>query len=289
MILKNDKWKGIWDLQKYQQMRDYISDKFADLVFYESNHTYFYHGIRLDSVSVVTGRYKQKFDTVGKATQMFEKYYNDPSSKYYQMTTEQIIEQWNNVKTTACNKGTDCHEFAESCFYFMLGQYDKILPGFEDRLNGDTFKSTSPKEDAVVKFWIDLPKCFIPIAAENKVCRPDLGYAGTFDILFYYDATLNGKDDGESGFVIFDYKTNATLFKNYGGEKMLPPFENLLNCSINGYKLQLSLYQLALDPIGCKVIARRIIWLKDDSTYEKISTESYSDVLETHIKQNKAT
>ena len=288
-ILRNDKWRGLWDLPKYQEMRDYISNTFAELVFYESNHTYFIHGNKLDSVSAVTGRYKPKFDSAGKAKQMYEKYYDDPSSKYYHMTTEQILEQWNTTKTTACNNGTDCHEFAESCFYFMLGQYDKILPGFEDRLDGDTFRSETPKEDAVVKFWNDLPQCFIPIAAENKVCREDLGYAGTFDILFYYDSTLIGKDNSESGFVIFDYKTNATLFKNYNGEKMLYPFDSLLNCSINAYRLQLSLYQLALDPIGCIVRGRRLIWLKDDSTYEKFDLQDYSKLLEWHLQQNKAT
>ena len=57
---------------------------------------------------------------------------------------------------------------------------------------------------------------------------------------------------------------------------MLYPFNELLNCSFNVYQLQLSLYQLALEPIGFKVIGRRIIWLKDDSSYEKISTNSYT-------------
>jgi hypothetical protein len=107
----------------------------------------------------------------------------------------------------------------------------------------------------------------------------ELGYAGTFDLLFYYDATLNGKPDSDSGFVIFDYKTNKNLFNNFKGETMLSPFSSLLNCSINTYRLQLSLYQLALDKVGCKVRGRRIIWLKDTG-YEKIDLQDYSKMLE---------
>ena len=57
---------------------------------------------------------------------------------------------------------------------------------------------------------------------------------------------------------------------------MLHPFTELLNCSFNVYQLQLSLYQLALEPIGFRIIGRRIIWLKEDSNYEKINTNSYT-------------
>ena len=158
----------------------------------------------------------------------------------------------------------------------MTYQDDKILPNFKDRLNGDEFNSINEKEDAVVKFWNDLPQCFVPIASENQVCREDLGYSGTFDLLFYYDAELDNKTPDKSGFVIFDYKTNKDLYKNFRGERMLYPFNELLNCSFNVYQLQLSLYQLALEPIGFKVIGRRIIWLKDDFSYEKINTNLYT-------------
>jgi hypothetical protein len=129
---------------------------------------------------------------------MYEKYYNDPTSKYYQMTQQQILEQWTVIKDTACDNGTNVHEFGESCFYFMTYQDDKILPNFKDRLNGDEFNSINEKEDAVVKFWNDLPQCFVPIASENQVCREDLGYSGTFDLLFYYDAELDNKTPDKS-------------------------------------------------------------------------------------------
>lgn len=276
MILKRGKWKDISNLDKYNQMRDHIRNSYNGLVFVNEGHRYYYNGKQLESVSNITHLFIPKFDVESKSREMYEKYYNDQSSKYYHMTQDEILEQWNAIKDAACDHGTNVHEFGESCFYFVTYQDDKILPEFKDRINGDEFYSTSPKEDAVVKFWTDLPKCFVPIASENQVCREDLGYSGTFDLLFYYDAELDGKSDDKSGFVIFDYKTNKDLYKNFKGERMFSPFNDLLNCSFNVYQLQLSLYQLALEPIGFKIIGRRIIWLKDDSSYEKISTDSYT-------------
>ena len=276
MILKRGKWKNISNLDKYQQMRDLIKRSYQGLVFVNEGHRYYYNGKQLESVSNITHLFTPKFDAAAKSQEMYEKYYNDPTSKYYQMTQQQILEQWTVIKDTACYNGTNVHEFGESCFYFMTYQDDKILHNFKDRLNGDEFNSINEKEDAVVKFWNDLPQCFVPIASENQVCREDLGYSGTFDLLFYYDAELDNKTPDKSGFVIFDYKTNKDLYKNFRGERMLYPFNDLLNCSFNVYQLQLSLYQLALEPIGFKVIGRRIIWLKDDSSYEKINTNLYT-------------
>lgn len=276
MILKRGKWKDISNLDKYNKMRDHIRNSYNGLVFVNEGHRYYYNGKQLESVSNITHLFIPKFDVESKSREMYEKYYNDQSSKYYHMAQDEILEQWNAIKDAACDHGTNVHEFGESCFYFVTYQDDKILPEFKDRINGDEFYSTSPKEDAVVKFWTDLPKCFVPIASENQVCREDLGYSGTFDLLFYYDAELDGKSDDKSGFVIFDYKTNKDLYKNFKCERMFSPFNDLLNCSFNVYQLQLSLYQLALEPIGFKIIGRRIIWLKDDSSYEKISTDSYT-------------
>ena len=92
-----------------------------------------------------------------------------------------------------------------------------ILPEFKDRINGDEFYSTSPKEDAVVKFWTDLPKCFVPIASENQVCREDLGYSGTFDLLFYYDAELDGKSDDKEVCSAIDKTSKWLVDKGWYG------------------------------------------------------------------------
>ena len=55
MILYNDgKWDGIWDLPKYQEMRDKITESFKGLTFVEEGHKYFLNGKEMTCVSNVT-------------------------------------------------------------------------------------------------------------------------------------------------------------------------------------------------------------------------------------------
>lgn len=69
------------------------------------------------------------------------------------------------------------------------------------------------------------------------------------------------------------HNTNKELTNDYCIEKrktMLKPFDDLIEQSLSHYQLQLSLYSVPLQNLGLKVIGRRIIWLRDDGSYEKI-------------------
>ena len=281
-ILSNGKWRGIWNKPKYEEYRNRILNSFNELVFDEGPHKYYLNGVEITCVSNVTHLFQEHFDDEGIAQRTYEKHYNNPDSKYYQMTVNEIIESWHDNSKQACEHGTERHEFGESCFYFMTEQYDKILPAFKDRLilpennNGVYgFEAIYPKEEATVKFWEDIPQSVVPILAENKVYDIGLGYSGTFDMLFYYDAELDGKDESKSGFYIMDYKTNKDLYKNFNEKKLLVPFNELLDMPLNIYKLQLSLYQNCIELIGMNVIARSLIWLKPNGEYEKVKLEEY--------------
>lgn len=285
-ILRNGKWDGIWDRPKYQEMRERILDEFKDLLFEEGPHKYYLHGKEITCVSNVTHMFQEHFDTERKAQETYENNYDKPESKYFHMTPEEIKKEWEEISRKACEHGTERHEFGESCFYYMTGQYDKILPDFKERLTEDNgFEAIHPKEIAAAQFYEDLPICFVPILAETKVYREDLRYSGTFDLLCYYDATLEGKDDRNSGLVVLDWKTNKDLYKNFNGKKLLTPFDGLLDMPLSIYKLQLSLYSLALEHIGMKVVGRRIMWLRPDGTYNKIPLESYTKELEKALQK----
>ena len=285
ILYRNNKWDGIWDNPKYQEIRDKIKNTFSGLEFIEEGHMYFLNGKQMTCVSDVTHMYQEHFDSNTKAIETSERNFNNPNSKYYQMTPEMILAEWKRISTEACTTGTFRHEFGESCFYFMTGQMDKILPDYKERLTEDGgFIAVDPKEEAVVKFYEDIPRCIVPILAETKVYDEELGYSGTFDILFYYDAELDGKKPENSGLVVMDWKTNRDLYKNFAGKTLLTPFNELLDMPLSIYKLQLSLYQSCLEKIGMKVIARRILWLKPDGTYDKINLEEYVNVLREDLK-----
>lgn len=285
VLYRNNKWDGIWDLPKYQEIREKIKTTFSGLTFIEEGHMYFLNGKQMTCVSDVTHLYQEHFDSETKAVETSERNFNNPKSKYYQMTPEMILEKWKNISTEACTTGTFRHEFGESCFYFMTGQMDKILPDYKDRVTEDGgFVAYDPKEEAVVRFYEDIPRSIVPILAETKVYDEELGYSGTFDILFYYDAELDGKNPENSGLVVMDWKTNRDLYKNFMGKTLLYPFHELLDMPLSTYKLQLSLYQSCLEKIGMKVIARRILWLKPDGTYDKINLEEYVTLLREDLK-----
>lgn len=290
MILYNkDKWLDIWKLPKYEEIRNKILSSFNELVFVEDGHKYFVGDRELECVSNVTHIFKPHVDTNELAEATYKRRFNDANSKYYQMTKEQILAEWEKINHEACSMGTERHEFGESCFYYMTGQYDRILPAFKDRLREDGgFESKNGREDAVVKFFTDLPKCIVPILAETKVyvVEKEYAYAGTFDILFFYDAELDNKDASKSGLFVMDYKTNKDLYKNFNNERLLKPFEGLLNMNVSLYKLQLSLYQMALENIGLKIVARRLLWLKDTGKYDKINLESYTKVLREELPKH---
>lgn len=271
--------------QKYQTYRDKIINAFKDLVFDEAPHKYYLHGKEMECVSNITHIFKPEFDTEIMAQATYERNYNNEKSKYYQMTVEEIKKQWKDISNNACTLGSERHEFGESCFYFMSNQFDKILPAFKDRLKYidgiPVFEAQMPKEEAIVDFWNDIPISFIPLLAETKVFieSDNFEYSGTFDITFYYDPSVDGGNPLNEGIFIFDYKTNADLYKNFNQQKLLSPFDDLLDMSLNIYKLQLAAYQICLENIGFNIIGRRLIWLRNNGSYEKIALEDLSKQL----------
>ena len=277
--------------EKYVAIRSKIKDAFKDLIFDELPHKYYLHGKEITCVSNVTHLFVPHFDEDNMAQATFERNFNNPKSQYYRMTPTMIKESWKKISSDACALGTDRHLFAESLFYFTTGQLDLVPDEFKERIktdeNGEViFCAEMPKEIAAMNFYKDLPDCYIPILAETKVYDEDLNYSGTFDLLMYYDATLNGKSDNNSGLLVLDWKTNKDLYKNFNGEKMLYPFEDLLNMSLNVYKLQLSLYMNCIEKIGFKVIDRKLMWLKNDGRYEKIELEEYVDRLVKYLTEH---
>lgn len=273
---------------KYEEIRKEILDKFKDLVFVEDGHRYFVGDRELMCVSNVTHQFKPEFDTEVMAQATFERNYNKPSSKYYHMTVDEIKESWKKISSDACEHGTIRHEYGESAFHFMLGEFDKILPAFKDRLIQDEegwgFKAIYPKEEAVVKVYEDFPDFMIPILAETKVynINDDYAYSGTFDILFYMENPINPK---KSGLYVLDWKTNKDIYKHFGNAKLLPPFDDCDDTSFEIYKLQLSCYQMALEKLGYTIVGRALFWLLPDGTYQKLRLEDKTKKLDEALRE----
>lgn len=269
--------------QIVEETRSKILHEFEDLEFYEDGHVYLLHGQEIKlSVSGVGHRFiREPFNEQLQAARYAQKH--GKTASYW-------IQQWKQNSFRATTLGTKTHEYGESLGYLRAGHpeliRDTIKPQYMEKYN--YLAPIHPKEEAVLKFMDELPHSMHLVLNETKVYsgkNPDASknlkelICGTFDMLYYYDGD---GIDSNAGFVILDYKTNASLYSEYNqkfGKTLLPPFNNMIEQDLSLYTIQLSLYSLMLEDIDIPVIDRRIVWLTNDGEYKVISVPDVSDSL----------
>lgn len=262
--------------------RELVLESFKDLQFFEDGHRYLLNGKELHSVSGIGHRFQSRpFDADKQAALYASKHGKTP--EYWK-------DLWSCNSFKATSLGTKTHEFGESLAYLMVGHPEFIRPSMQSQYLKEKkyLADIHPKESAVRLFLNELPSCYHLVLNETKVYsgkNPDPSQnlkeqiCGTFDMLYWYDGNGN---PANAGFVVLDYKTNANLVDEYNrqhGIMLLPPFDNMYQESLGEYTIQLSLYSLMLEDIGLKVIDRKLIWLKDDGTYDKISLPNITQTL----------
>jgi len=233
-------------LQDLNNKIQHVVSFFSDLQFDAEQHIYKHKERQLRSVSSVIKSFVVPFDADRIAGYV---------AKSRGCDKEDVLQEWEDKKNAACDKGNRVHEFGEN--------YKK----------GDS--PTDGHEAAVVAFWDSVPPHIVPFTMELKMFSKKLGVAGTADIILYN--TLTGK------FTIADYKTNIDLFKNYRGKKMLMPFNDMLDSPYSKYEVQLSFYQLLFEQCGFEVEDRIVIWLKPDGSFEKYRTSNLIDTIKTIV------
>ena len=222
-----------------------ITEPFNDLTFEEKKHRYFVKEEPIKtSVSGLISEFYEHFDAEAVAPY---------SARKLGITTEEVLKQWADINQESRDRGHRVHNFGE------LYQFNRNL------------KPSCPQEEALVSFWQSVPEHIIPVAAELRMYHFKYLFAGTADIILF--------DTKTQTYIIADYKTNKDLFKNFKGKTMLAPFENLLDCPLNHYVVQLSYYQILLEQIGIKVSKRIIIWLGLDGKFSTIQTDDVTDIL----------
>ena len=262
-------------------IRSRILNEFDGLTFIEGTHQYFLNGVEMPSVSSVAHQFEPPFDTEAIA----EKY-----ALTHGETKEYWIDEWRYKSLVATTSGTLVHAYGESLGWLRNGHPELITEDNKCKYIADKgwLIPTRKKEEAVLKFYNELDENLHFVLAETKVYtgkHPEKtnllqDYCGTFDLLMYYKDP--GGNEDKSGLVIFDYKTNAELYKEFSrsrGLMMFEPFENMYSEPFSVYTLQLNLYQIPLEDMGLKILGRRIIWLKDDGNYELIKLPYVADKL----------
>lgn len=262
---------------KVNEYRNLITDKFGDIKFLEEGHKYFIGEDEYLPVSSVIKIYEPSVDWDKKA---------EDYARKYGKNKEEVQKSWklNNLKSTI--SGTRTHEFGESYTNLLCGHPELICEQNKNQYvkEFNCLIPTYPKEDAIKKFFDELPDYLHPIGAEFKMSTKYIKDAspvcGTCDLLFY-----NSKDDGIE---IFDWKTNKSLINEYSrkfGTMMYGPLCMFIDEPLSHYTVQFNCYQRMLESIDLKIIGRTLVWLKDDGDYETIPIEKINDSI-MHIVMN---
>lgn len=221
---------------------------FTMLVFEPKDHKYYYEGKEIPSVSSIVARFYEPFDrSIAKFV-----------AKAKKTTEKKLLKSWDKTRDDALELGNSVHDFAEQWFLGNLR-----YPTIDHHLT-------------VIKLHKDLTERGLEIeACEKRLFNKDYYYAGTTDLLL---------KDVDGKYIVADFKTNADLYKE-SGKKMKEPFKQLKETPLNKYKIQISLYQMALELEGFDIKERWIIWIKSDK-YTIIPTANYRKLLKQYFNEN---
>lgn len=208
--------------------------------FEDDSHTYTSPktGEELQSVTEFVGQFFEDFDADAVIDEWYEKWQEEEDDRYYGLTRDEIKAQWKENGLEKSKHGTQVHDAIEQ---FLLDNIDVI-----DIL--DSFDAESQKKILAATNYANKQELLhspVDIAPELQIYSDYHGLAGTIDLIFE-------REDGSV--VLYDWKTNDKI-KTSGfwdaekrdTKKALPPIEELDDCHLSKYTLQLSVYAYILE------------------------------------------
>lgn len=193
----------------------------------------------------ITGLLKyvnDEFDQYGVAKGLVEKYFNDSSSKYYQMTVDDIVRKWTETGQRAIFIGNALDDYVG-----LITEPDKqktTMGEWSKKVNFTTDEAIYKRINAWDNYWKWLE---------------DNGWEmiGREIPLFY---TINGRlVGGRADMIVYnrrmniitiiDWKTADEINKDRWTKLMHGPLENLYQDKATTYGLQVEFYKMALQEI----------------------------------------
>ena len=272
-----DRLKNNPEPKEVTEIRSNIIKSFKDLRFEEGPHKYFRkikknEEIELPSVSSIIHKFEPYKDWDLQA---------EKSALSEGITVEEKKRMWHEKNLMGTNSGSVVHLYAENFINGILLNNPSYIDDVMKMQYEDGYLiPASPKQRAVANVLEEITKIpnLYPVMAEAKVytgindtLHLNQNYAGTFDMLFAF------KRDDKYVLCIYDWKTNENIEKQYCRDNnitLTKPFNDMINEPKSVYTLQLSCYEMAIRQLGYDVVDRKLMWVKDDGTYEKISLKS---------------
>lgn len=236
--------------------------------FNEETHTYTYVDPNtqkiLQTFKSVTGfisQFKEKFDSDTVAARV---------AKKRGTTKSAILAEWKQTSDIALDLGTVVHKWIED-YYNGLDPKEPEHPEVFARVS--RFKQLY--EERLHKLT--------PVKQEFRLFSRKWGLAGTMDALF----------KTSSDYYVGDWKTNKKFTTDEDSKsdrfakKLLYPFEDLWDNSVNGYSIQLSLYRLIMqEEASFETKGSFLVWIGPTEKPKLYKTVDLRERLHTFLQKN---
>lgn len=178
----------------------------------------------------------------------------------------QVLQEWKYKNKFACEKGSTCHEYAQSIW--SGEEYNELL--FDGSI--EYLTAVNKIQSQAINFWKDFKDKFMHIKDEQLVGSEEYNICSAVDHLFL---------DKDGNVWLIDYKTNSIL-KGYNDDeknrkytkKMLIPLQNVKDDALHHYYLQLSIYKYLIEKYtNIKIHKMLIVYMSENiENYELIKT-----------------
>ena len=247
-----------------------LKDSFKDFEFYEDGHYYECKGKRVGiSVTTFIHEFCNEFDAEGMA----EKVANRDGK-----TIQQVLDEWAYKRDFSCEKGTTCHEFAQSLW---SGNEYKALHFDESE---EYMRALVRVRGQAINFWADYRNHLEHLIDELPIGSEEYDIASCVDHLFYNKLT--------GGLVLVDYKTNS-LMDGYNKKPykkaMKVPLSHINDDALHHYHIQLSIYKYLIEKYtGLKVDEMFIVYMSENiENYEIIDIPYLKEEVEMILNTRK--
>lgn len=208
----------------------------------DDQHRYHHEIGEFLSQSAIVGALQEPFDA-GKWSKKCAK---NVRHEYYGMDPKQIEILWENKNLQSRLYGSDVHNYIEND---LSGVPE---PEFHSEDMGKVRSTISSYKDLKEKVLSKLDF----LHAENIICHPKHGIAGTYDYMGLFQDQL----------FMLDWKTNEK-FNIFGGFPFREPYQFLDNSKWTVYSLQAAIYKYIIeDHYQISLPHQRIVWIKPTIT-----------------------
>ena len=186
------------------------------------------------SVSKIVEAMHVPFDKEGVANKTFSKYFNDPNSKYYHMSVQEIISSWNAKAELGRNNGKALDNYIG--MILENHESEEILEKYKTSLK----EIAASKCNVFDKFYNENIANKLEYVAREQILHDETkGVVGRFDAMFLKnDARLPGVQN----LLLIDWKNTEKIETSNPYNKLKGPLYKYDDCELNRYTIQLYIY-----------------------------------------------